>query len=181
MSESIPGGADGLPDAHTMRVQQLFIGHQTAIKAFILSLRPDFVEAGDILQETFLTVTRKAAEFREGSNFGAWAFAIARFKVLEAGRVRRRETDLSDEVLDALAAAAPPAPFFDRRLAALRDCLRRLAPRAREIVRLRYHAGHGPDEIARRLSWSSNAVNVALSRARAALRACVQRAAGEAA
>lgn len=162
-----------------MRVQQLFVAHQTSVKAFILSLRPDFTEAADILQETFLTVTRKAAEFREGSNFTAWAFAIARFKVLEAGRARRRETDLSEEVLDALAAAAPPPSFFDRRLPALRDCLRRLAPRAREIVRLRYHAGHGPEEIARRVSWSANAVNVALSRARSALRSCVDRAAGE--
>ncbi|MBM4154305.1 MAG: sigma-70 family RNA polymerase sigma factor [Lentisphaerae bacterium] len=162
-----------------MRVQQLFVAHQTSVKAFVLSLRPDFTEAADILQETFLTVTRKAAEFREGSNFTAWAFAIARFKVLESGRVRRRETDLSDEVLDALAADAPPAPFFDRRLEALRACLRRLAPRAQEIVRLRYHSGHGPEEIARCVSWSANAVNVALSRARTALRDCVRRTAGE--
>jgi RNA polymerase sigma-70 factor (ECF subfamily) len=55
-----------------MRVQQLFVKHQSRIKAFILSLQPDFSEADDILQEVFLVVTRKAIEFKEGSNFMAW-------------------------------------------------------------------------------------------------------------
>lgn len=165
-----------MPAEHTVHVQQLFVKHQSAIKAFILSLQPDFAEADDVLQETFLTVTRKAGEFEEGSNFIAWSFAIARFKAMEARRKRvSRCEDLSDEVIEALAASVPEASFFDRRLEALRGCLDRLAPKAREIVRLRYHEEHGPEEIARHLDWKPNAVNVALSRARIALRDCVQR------
>lgn len=167
--------SSGQPDEQTIAVQQLFVKHQSAIKAFILSLRPGFGEADDILQETFLTVTRKAADFRAGSNFTAWAFSIARFKLLEARRARPGTDGLSAEALDALAADAPTAAFFDHRLEALLACIDRLAPRAREIVRLRYHDEHGPEEIAQRLAWKPNAVNVALSRARLALRDCVRR------
>jgi RNA polymerase sigma-70 factor (ECF subfamily) len=165
----------GQPDGHTVRVQQLFVKQQSAIKAFILSLQPDFAEADDVLQETFLTVTRKAGEFAEGSNFIAWAFAIARFKLLESRRRRAKAGALSDEVLETLAAAAPDEAFFDVRLRALRGCLERLAPRAQEIVRLRYHGERGPEEIARLLAWTPNAVSVALSKARGWLRDCVRR------
>ena len=167
---------DSSPDAgHTLHVQQLFVQHQGAIKGFILSLRPDFAEAQDILQETFLTVTRKSVEFQAGSNFVAWSFSIARFKVLESARAHRRETELSEEVLDALAAEAPPQEASEEHLFALRACLDRLAPRAREVVRLRYHEEQPPGAIAARLAWGVNAVHVALARARVALRQCVEK------
>lgn len=175
MNEQASAGQGGQPDAHTIALQQLFVKHQTAIKAFILSLQPGFGEADDILQETFLTITRKAADFDEGTQFTSWAFAIARFKLLEARRARPDADELSEATLDALAADAPGAAFFDRRLEALLACIDRLAPRAREIVRLRYHDERGPEEIARQLAWKPNAVNVALSRARIALRDCVSR------
>jgi RNA polymerase sigma-70 factor, ECF subfamily len=162
---------------HNMLVQQLFVKHQCAVRAFILSLRPDFAEAEDILQEVFLTVTRKAGEFRLDSSFRAWAFAIARYKVLEAHRQRQRPgvTSLSDEAIEALAASAPEEDQFESRLQIVRNCLERLAPRAQQIVRLRYHGEHRPDEIARRLDWTCNAVNVALSKARSVLRDCIER------
>jgi RNA polymerase sigma-70 factor, ECF subfamily len=165
------------PTDHHVIVQQLFVKNQSAIRAFILSLCPDFTEAEDILQEVFLTVTRKAGGFRLDSSFKAWAFTIARFKVLEAQRRWRRAgaVDLSEETIEALVASVPEEDPFESQLQLVRKCLDGLAPRAREIVRLRYHGEHGPEEIARRLEWSCNAVNVALSKARALLRECVQR------
>lgn len=162
-------------DPHTLHVQQLFIAHQLSLKAFVLALEPRLAEAEDVLQETFLTVTEKAAQFERGSNFFAWSCTIARFKVLERNRRTRLEhVGFSDEVLLALEASAPTAEFFTERSELLRDCVEQLAPRAREIVQLRYRHEHGVQEIARRLSWTANAVSVALSRARDVLRECVQ-------
>lgn len=183
MSEHTPAAeSENQPGERTVWVQQLFVKHQTAVRAFILSLQPNFTEADDIVQETFLTVTRKAAEFRDGSNFLAWAFTIARFKLLEARRRGGKQpVVLSDEVIEVLASSAPEAGFFESRLAALRRCLERLAPRAREIVRLRYHEEHGPEEIAAQIDWSANAVNVALARARNSMRHCVEKNSREAA
>lgn len=168
-------------DDHLLHVQQLFVQHQPALRGFILSLLPDLSAAQDVLQETFLTVTRRAPDFRAGTNFRAWAFTIARYKVLEAARQRRRETELSEEVLDALAAEAPEATAPEGLLFALRACLDRLAPRAQAVVRLRYHEERAPGEIADQLRWQVGAVHVALARARAALRDCVRRRVGGAA
>jgi RNA polymerase sigma-70 factor (ECF subfamily) len=176
--------ADGGSSAdRTIQAQQLFVKHQSAVKAFILSLRPDFAEAEDILQEVFLTVTRKANEFRPNSSFTAWAFAIARLKVLEAQRRRQRRgtVSLSEEVIEMLIATAPEESFFESRLEMIRKCIEKLAPRAQEIVRLRYHGEHAPNEIARQLDWKPDAVNVALSKARVVLRECVERGPGRAA
>ena len=160
---------------HTVRVQQLFIRHQSNIKAFILSLRPDFSEAEDILQEVFLVITRKAADFQEGSNFTSWALTIARFKVMEAARNRTSDTALSEEVLESLVEECPQEELCEDRAAAVRNCMEKLAPRLQEVMRLRYFAEHGPLEIARLLSWTPNSVNVALSKARKLMHGCVNR------
>src|SRR5262249_57451566 len=64
-------------------VQRLFLRHAGVLRGFILGLLPDHNRAEDVFQEVFLTVSRKAAEFRPGSNFPAWARSIARLKVLE--------------------------------------------------------------------------------------------------
>ena len=164
-------------DARTLRVQQLFVAHQNVVRAFVLALLPDFAAADDLVQEVFLVVTRKSASFQEGTNFVAWACTIARLKVLEWRRLRQGQPQLlSEEVIEALAANVPETAIGRGRSRALRRCLERLAPRAMEMVRLRYSAGLAPQEIARRLGWRQGAVNVALSKARAFLRKCVERA-----
>jgi DNA-directed RNA polymerase specialized sigma24 family protein len=66
---------------------------QRRLRVFVLSLAPDFSAADDVLQETFLVVTRKAAESEPGTNFFAWARRIATFKVLALARDRQRGPD----------------------------------------------------------------------------------------
>jgi RNA polymerase sigma-70 factor (ECF subfamily) len=128
------------------------------------------------LQETFLVVQRKADTFAANSNFIAWAFQIARFQVMKAQAQRRSAAHrFSDEVIEALAASAPALPFDEAKLAALPGCLEQLAPQARRIVELCYQHEHKPREIARLLGWTAAAVSVTLTRARAALRDCVER------
>ena len=76
------GGDAAALSEKTMRVQQLFVKHQLALRAFILSLEPNFTDAEDLLQEVFLVITRKANEFEEGTNFFAWGCTIARYKLI---------------------------------------------------------------------------------------------------
>src|SRR5437764_11081846 len=96
------GGESSALSEKTMRVQQLFVKHQLGLRAFILSLEPNFTDAEDLLQEVFLIVTRKANDFQEGTNFFAWGCTIARFKLLELLRRRARSQALSEEVIEAL-------------------------------------------------------------------------------
>ncbi len=80
-----------------------------------------------MLQETFLVVQQKAAEFEPESNFVAWAFQIARFQVMKAQGQHKRAADrFSVEVLETLAASAPEEPFDESKLAVLPLCMERL-------------------------------------------------------
>ncbi|HAV60739.1 MAG TPA: RNA polymerase subunit sigma-24 [Verrucomicrobiales bacterium] len=164
-------------ERHLQEVQALFIQHTPALRGFVLALMPDFGRVDDVLQETFLLVTRKAGEFKLGSNFLGWACTIARFKVLEiVRRETRRQLHLSEEVIECLCACEPePDRSPDERLRYLDECLDQLAPQARRAIELMYRQAHKPAEIARRLKWNAESVYVALSRARVILRDCVRR------
>ena len=159
--EPVPAAATG--------VQGLFLTHLNVIRGFIRALVRDRHLADDVLQETFLTVSRKAADFQPGTNFPRWACAVARLKVMEA---QRREKGnllfLSEEAIEALA-ASEDLPEHDARTELLDGCIDDLPPAMKRSVELRYVGGHKPAEIARIIGWSAEAVYVALSRARALL------------
>ena len=163
--------------AHLREVQRLFLQHSNRLRGFILGLLPDRAAADDVLQEVFLVVSAKAAEFQMGTDFLAWGRTIARFKVLEH-RQRRfpAARQLGDEAWSALAASAHEVDdAWEARRVALLHCLSELAPRAREVVQLRYSAERlSLDEVAKRMAWTVGSVKVALSRAKDALWDCVQ-------
>jgi len=160
---------------HVERVQTLFVQHTPALRGFILSLLPDFAAADDVLQETFITATARAAQFELGTSFLRWSCAIAHFKVLEGARSRKEIPTLAPDVIDALCACMPDQEDTDElRTRLLGECLDELAPQARRAVALRYEYAHKPAEVARLMGWTAEAVYVALSRARAVLRTCVK-------
>ncbi|MBY0528356.1 MAG: sigma-70 family RNA polymerase sigma factor [Gemmataceae bacterium] len=175
MNESPPPAAAG---QHVQEVQRLFLQHADLLRGFLRGLVPQQEAADDIFQELFLTLTAKALDFQLGSNFLAWARAVARLKVFEQYRQLKRSIPLlSAEVLEVLADAAPASDgLLMPRYEALQDCLKQVAPRAREMVALRYaDPPLTPRQIARQLSWTANAVRVALARARKFLLECVER------
>jgi RNA polymerase sigma-70 factor, ECF subfamily len=161
-------------DEHMAAVERQFLSHHSALRAFVLSLLPDFAAAEDVVQETFLVVKKKAGEFHQGSNFFAWVCAIARVQVLRVRREQGRPT-FSLDVIETLTRSVPDEAFDVRQLEALSHCLDRLPGHMRKLMKLRYLGGHGPNEIARLVSQTLNSVNVTLSKARAALRICVDR------
>ena len=164
-------------EEHTAAVQRLFIQHQPMVRSFILGMIPDFSMADDVVQETFMVVTRKAAAFEVGTSFPAWVKTIARYKALEAIRASRGKMEfLSEEVLDVLFAESHDLPEnVDQRLQHLSHCLNQLAPTARKAIDYRYRHDYRPPEIARLIGCTIQSINVTLSRARALLRSCVSR------
>lgn len=157
-------------------VQRLFVHHLPALRGFVGALVTDFSSVDDVVQETFMTVTAKAAEFEPGTNFRAWAWAIARHKIFEVSRKNARQLTLSPDVVEALCAREDGVDWqnLDALVRHVGACVETLAPKARQAFELRYRHAHPPQEIARLMDWSVNAIHVALSRARAAVRACVE-------
>jgi RNA polymerase sigma factor (sigma-70 family) len=114
-----------------------------------------------------------------GTHFMAWARMVARLEVLAARRRRgKRESnlgrELSAETVEVLAEACPPGWGSEARMKALSECLGQLAPKARELVRLRYFEEWGPSQIASELSRTVNSVDVSLSKTREKLRECMR-------
>ena len=163
--------------AHTLLVQQLFVRHQEAVLSYVLSLEPNLADAQDILQTVFFTITRKANMWTAGTDFLAWACTIARYDTLHFQRTRARgPAHLAADVME-LVHGDDQLDFeeYQRRVAILQQCMDKLAPRARELVMRRYHAGEMPAQVAAAIGWTANAVRVGLSRARRTLRECLDR------
>jgi RNA polymerase sigma-70 factor (ECF subfamily) len=158
-------------------VQRLFLRHANLLRGFVRALLPCAAATEDVVQETFLTLTKNAEAFDPGSNFIAWARATARLKVLEHYRNHRRwPAPLSEAAMLQLeAAAAELDEDWERRRQALAECLPQLAPRARELIGLRY-SNEMPalEQIARQMAWTEGAVKVGLSRARKFLYDCMR-------
>jgi len=163
-------------DPAAEQVHLLFLRHAEAIRGYVTGLAGgDLALADDVFQEVFLVASRRADDFRVGSDFSAWVRGIARLKLLEVLRQRSRGTGFAEDVLGLLAAEAPADENWRIHQHALQDCLGRLAPRARELTEMRYVEQLAPTAIAARVRWTVNAVNVALSRVRRQLRECADR------
>jgi RNA polymerase sigma-70 factor (ECF subfamily) len=167
-----PGGAS----QQVQLVQKLFIRHSPKLRAYLLPLAVDVGAVDDILHSAFLAATAKAAQYEQGTNFVAWARAIARLELLQFSRQRRRWPHLlSPEAIDSLSEDAPEVAVDDERLAAIRHCVEQLAPRSREAMDLRYSQSLPPSEVAQRMQLGLQSVHVMLSRARTAVQQCAER------
>jgi RNA polymerase sigma-70 factor (ECF subfamily) len=155
----------------------LLTGHQPDLWSYLITLMPGDPDTADVLQKTNLVLWTKRQDFEPGTNFRAWAFAVARFEVLAHLKKRKREgiVLLDDDLLDMIAQEAPDAlAASDRRLAALERCLHKLRPQDRELLDHRYRSNVGLDEFAARVGRSVSALSVTLHRLRGSLRKCVQ-------
>lgn len=157
-------------------VQRLFIEQVVGLRRFVISLTPDVQLAEDVVQETFVELTKRAGEFDPHTSFTAWMNSVARSKLSQLGwRATAGGQPFQDEVLEVLGASRPDDDHSIARLRYLEECIDRLAPQARKLVELHYRSGLKPKEVAAAMGWASASVHVALSRARAAIRECVER------
>ncbi len=156
---------------------ELLTGAQGPVFGYIMSLIHDSTKAKDVLQETNITLWRKAADFESGTNFTAWACRTAYFHVLNQRRkLSREQLVFDDDVLDYLAERQEErVEGTDHRITALRGCLDKLPERQRNLVDRRYHPGASVQAIAADDGKSEGAVSQSLYRIRAALQQCVEK------
>jgi RNA polymerase sigma-70 factor (ECF subfamily) len=153
----------------------LMTQHQRRIFSYIYTLVPDRYDAEDLLQETSVVICEKFDDFRPGTDFVAWACQIAYWRIrYHRQKFARSKIVYQQELVDALAqTAATMREELDERHEALAHCLRKLAPRDRELVLTRYEPGSGVPEAARRSGRSLEAAYKALARLRKLLFDCV--------
>jgi RNA polymerase sigma-70 factor, ECF subfamily len=163
-----------LPDE---RFTRCWTQAQAAIAGYVSALVPDQHAADDLLQDIAVALMRKFADYDPGRPFIAWAMGIAKMEILTMRRDRARAASrFRAATVGALAEVwQEMLPEFDERRQALGECLKAIAGRNLELVRLRYEEALEPREIATRTGIAAGAVRVALARIRAALQACIER------
>jgi len=163
-------------DTAQQLVQRLFIEHVDELKGFVSSLVPDPELVDDVVQETFVAVTARAAHYDPLQSFRNWLFIVARDKLREVGgRADAEARPFADDVLEVLVASHKGFAISSDHMRFLDECIGMLAPQARRIVTLRYQNSMKPRHVAKALGWTAASVRVALSRARAAIRECVEK------
>lgn len=148
----------------------LYRASRDDLYAYVATLLRDRAAAEDVTALAFERALRRRRTYRpaRGSE-RAWLFGIARNAALDELRRRRRVASLHSDPEDPRAAAPDDADLpLDR--AAVRAALAALAPRDREVIALKFHAGLSNEEIARVLGISASNAGTTLHRAMQRLR-----------
>lgn len=158
---------------------------QKRLYGLIGTLVVDRADADDVLQETNLALWQMADQFEPGTDFTAWAFRVARYRVLKQQRsARRHRFKLADHVVDLLTAdtleetqldSLAAAEQFESLRRALSACLEEVSERNRGLLLQYYDQGVSLADIGATIGRNANAMAQLFHRIRSALRTCIRR------
>jgi RNA polymerase sigma-70 factor (ECF subfamily) len=155
--------------------QALYDGTAPQIYASLLRLLRRRDAAEDVLQETFVAVWRRAADYRADKGRPiTWLMSIARYRALDILRRQGRELPMPEglEPADESSDEEPDA-MAGRAARQLSTCMERLGAEQQRCVRLAYVDGLTHADIARALSTPLGTVKSWLRRGLQALKQCM--------
>jgi RNA polymerase sigma-70 factor, ECF subfamily len=159
---------------------RLLTEHERRLALYVTGLIACPQDAQDILQEGKVVMWRQFHQFELGTNFAAWARKILFYQILAFRRRSKRDQSefLSDRMLEILSEESETAikeQRWEKREAALQDCVTKLSGEHREILELRYRDEASIEGISRRTDRTEGAVYRLLSRLRKNLYQCVEK------
>jgi RNA polymerase sigma-70 factor (ECF subfamily) len=156
---------------------RLIMANQKPIYALILGMIPNRDDADDIFQETVLVMWSKFDSFEPGTSFTAWGIKIARYKVFQAHRRNSRHNHRFSEA--AFQSLQDKSDHFvkniERRMQALRKCIRKLNKKDYDLVQMRYENELTIRTIAEKLGQSVQNIYKRMARINDSLIRCVRR------
>lgn len=163
-------------------LRQLMVCYGDSVYNFCCVMLGDSVLAEDVQQQIFIEVFRDLPGFRHRSSIKSWVFSIARHRVYDALRMRRRTQarispgDLADELADEPDPRPSPAESIDatRLQEALAASLGDLREPVRIAVVLRYQQGFTFEEIAQVCGDTPGTHHARVTRALRRLRAGIE-------
>ena len=123
---------------------------------------PPGVDAEDLVQETLIAVHTRRATYDAGQPFTAWAYAIARYKLIDA--LRRGRAHLRAPLEAAEALFTPPGAEAAMASRDLERVMAELPARTRSLIRDVKIEGLSTREAAEKHGMSESAVKVAVHR-----------------
>jgi RNA polymerase sigma-70 factor (ECF subfamily) len=161
-------------------LEALLVRYQPHLYRFGLRMCGNAEDAGDIAQESLISMARSLRDFRGDSSVSSWLYTIARRFCIKKRRRSKfapeREESLDAAGTDAARRLADPAPSPEQTAAnreleiALARAIHALDPPQREVLVLRDVEGLSAPEVGKVLGISVDAVKSRLHRARVAVR-----------
>ena len=145
--------------ATTAQVEELYRERFSVFLDGVTRLAGNREDAREAVQEAFARALRDRRRFRGEGSLEAWVWRIAVNQALRGRRALKARWEVDDE-------PEAPVPARDEEV---RDAVRRLSPRRRLVVFLRYFADLPYDEIARICDVSEGTVAATLSQSHAEL------------
>lgn len=153
------------------RFELLYRSSRDDIFAYVATLLNDRAAAEDITALAFERAYRRRMTFdRRRGEERAWLFGIARNAALDELRQRKRLAALTVDPEDVSETEDDEGAEVALRRTAVRAAMAELAPRDREIIALKFHAGLRNTELAKVLGVSETAAGTLLYRAMEKLR-----------
>jgi len=153
------------------------------IHSFILSLVPNKADAEDVLQAAITYMWEHFEDFRQGTNFLAWAFTISKYQVMTHRRKTQRSIiQFSEEAIQLIEDENRRlAQESDQRLEILDGCMQALRTRDRMLISKRFEKKTSTKELAAELNMSVHVAYKRLARIKSLLLDCIRNgmAAGE--
>ena len=159
------------------QVTRLWTLAQPKVSAFVTSVVRDFRDRDDLMQDIAVAVFESFDGYDPERPFPQWAMGVARNQFKAYLRKRQKHLNVFEpETIEVLEQAFADLPAEEvRELDFLRECLRKLDGRARQICELRYQDGLKPAAISEAIEMAGTAVRKSLQRIREQLRECVER------
>ncbi len=177
--EALARVADGDRDA----LQQVYKDTSAKLYGVCLRILNDRGEAEDVLQDTYLTIWRRAGAFQpeRGLSPITWLVAIARNKSIDKLRstARPRAMRPLDEAAEAVDSGPAPSASVEAAddAASLERCLAQLDPQHAEVVRTAFFDGVTYEMLAARVGAPLGTVKSWIRRSLQRLRVCLEAAA----
>lgn len=158
-------------------VQLLSINH-SRIYSYILLLVPNQNAADDIMQDTCMVMYEKSENFQVGTNFLAWARAIAKYQILYYLKKNKRDRTVFNshllETLDSRSKAFFEGDKDDEAIHILKKCLSKLSSPDSHLIIMRYYNNLDTKSIASQLGVSFQHIYRNLARIHGRLVECFQ-------
>jgi len=151
---------------------------QRRLFTYVFSQIGELEQTQEIYQQTCLVMWEKFDGYTSGTNFSAWACAVARNVIRDhlkkQRRYRARFSDAFQERLADMLVTIPAAEMDDRETA-LRKCLRKLPEDRRQLINACYSGERGVAEVAKSMGRSTRGLYGSLRKIREWLLRCIDR------
>jgi RNA polymerase sigma-70 factor (ECF subfamily) len=156
---------------------ELITNHWRQLFNLIFCVVQNFSDTEDLFQQTTMALWADFDKFQPGTDFGAWASKVARYRISTFLRSKHRQRVYFSEDLIKEIASVPleSNEVHNARLAALADCRKKLSSADQELIALCYGGSDSIRDAAYRIGRPADSVYVRLSKIRSALYGCIER------